>query len=75
MVRSDTAKQVGVYTDSVGPVMGFGFYHLACMLLEIYQGGPRFAIRRVLVGTQDTDVRVSVFQDIATVRASLMHCS
>jgi hypothetical protein len=39
--------------------MAFGFYHLACMLLEIYQAAPRFAIRRVLGRSHDTDVRAS----------------
>lgn len=42
--------------DCIPSVMAFGFYHLACMLLEIYQAAPRFAIRRVLVGTKNTDV-------------------
>src|SRR5687767_12863237 len=44
------------------PVMAFGFYHLACMLLAIYQAVPRFAIRRVSAGAQDTDVRAFFLQ-------------
>lgn len=53
------SKSGGISSNSWSSVMAFGFYHLACMLLEIYQATPRFAIRRVVVGTHDADVRVS----------------
>jgi hypothetical protein len=38
--------------------MAFGYYHLASMLLEIYPAAPRFAIRRVMAGTHDSDVQL-----------------